>query len=148
MSNLNEGFGFTGALSKATLAEGTAANTIKITNSGGFDFAINGIVYTKATTDSIAMTALAAQAANTTCAYLVQTNSAGTFSIKKGTELGTADYALSGSTVEVPKPDADRCPVGIIKVATVSGFTSGTTDLAAAGTVTYFDVCGIPTGRV
>ena len=148
MSNLNEGFGFTGALSRATLAEGTSAATIKITNSGGYDFAINGIVYTKATTDNIAMTALSAQAANTTCAYLVQTNSAGTFSMKKGTELGAADYALAGSTVEVPKPDADRCPVGVIKVVTVSGFTSGTTDLAAAGTVTYFDVCGIPTGRV
>lgn len=150
MSNMTErNMGFTGALSKCTLAEGTNANTIQLT--AALDFAINGIIYNKAITNNIAMTALPVQAVSTACAYLVQIDSAGTVSMKKGAELSAADYALANSTVEPPKADADRCPVGIIKIVTNNSttFTSGSTDLSTAGlTVTYRDVCGIPGTRL
>lgn len=137
--------GFTGGLSKATLAEGTNAATIKLT--AALDFAINGVIYNKAITDNIAMTALPAQAANTTCLYGVQIDAALTVSIVKGVEVLTTRYA-EGELCEIPRFGSSKCPVGIFKVATTSGFTSGTTDLAAAGTVTYYDLCGIPAGRL
>ncbi len=138
-------YGFTGSLSKPTLAEGTNANTIKITNAGGYDYAINGVIYTKATTDNIAMTALTTQAVLTACGYLVKLDSAGTVSMKKGTDVSAADYALAGNTVQIPAPDANRCPVGAIKIvlASTATFTSGPTDLSAANvTATFTDLAG------
>ncbi len=138
-------FGFTGCLSKAGLAEGTNAATIKTAapNGAGTDYAINGQLYHKADTDNIAMNALTAQAASTACAYLCQFDTSGNVTLKKGTELSAADYALANSTVEVPKPDANKCPFGVIKIVTAAAttFTSGTTDLSAANiTETYYDI--------
>lgn len=137
--------GFTGCFGKAGLAEGTNAATIKTNapNGAGTDFAIHGIAYEKADTDNIAMTALAVQAADTKCLYLVQIDKDGTVSLKKGVERLTTDVA-AGKALQWPTPDANCCPIGGIKVVTVAvTFTSGTTDMSAAGvTCTCFDFMG------
>ena len=85
--------GGTLCLSKAGLAEGTNANTIKTAapNGAGVDYVINGVLYHLTDADNIAMTALAQQAELTTCIYLVCVNAAGDVSIVKGTEVTTAD---------------------------------------------------------
>lgn len=137
--------GGTLCLSKAGLAEGTNANTIKTAapNGAGTDYCINGLLYHKADTDNIAMTALAAQAALTTCLYLVQANAAGTISMKKGTEVLNTDLAAGNAVLHWPLPDASNCALGFIKVkcANAATFTSGTTDLSATDvTATYYDV--------
>jgi hypothetical protein len=138
--------GATECYSKAGLAEGTNAATIKTAapNGAGTDYAINGLAYHHADTDNIAMNALAIQADLTTCLYLVQITSAGVVSLKKGVEVLTADLAAGNKVLHWPLPDANNCPIGAIKVATsATTFTSGTTDLSAAGvTATYYDFGG------
>lgn len=141
--------GLTGCVTKAGLAEGTNAATIKTAapNGAGTDYAIHGLGYHKADTDNIAMTALAVQAADTKCLYLVQIDSAGTVSMKKGEEKLTTDVS-TGKALQWPMPDADKCPIAGIEITTVAvTFTSGTTDLSAAGiTAVYFDfIGGMPT---
>lgn len=138
--------GVTANLAKALLAEGTNPNTIKTTNLT--DYAIDSALFRKAATDNIAMNALAVQAADTTCIYLVQIDSAGAVTLKKGQEELNANLAGAGNTraLHTPEPDALRCPLGHVKVKTVAvTFTSGTTDLSAAGiTATYVDYFGMP----
>lgn len=134
-------------VAKATLAEGTNANTIKVTNSAGIDFAIDGVMYSKATTDNIAMDALAIQAVSTTCLYLVMINAAGTVSMKKGTEVATADLAAGSKVLQWPACDALKAPIGAIKIVTNSSatFTNGSTDLSASGiTATFYDLLTVP----
>jgi hypothetical protein len=143
--------GLTACLSKAGLAEGTNAATIAIAapNGAGVDYAINGFAYHKADTDNIAMTALPAQAANTTCMYLIQINAAGTVSLKKGDEIPSADLGVNGS-VQCPIPDNDNCPLGMLKIVTGNvTFTSGTTDLSAANiTDTFYDLATFPSRAI
>lgn len=137
--------GRTACYSSAGLAEGTNAGTIKIVapNGAGVDFAINGLAYHKADTDNIAVTAHAAQAADTKCLYLAQLDSAGTLSTKKGDEVLTTDVT-NGRGLQWPQPDANKCPIGGYRVVTVAvTFTNGTTDFSAAGvTVTCFNFAG------
>lgn len=119
---------------KAGLAEGTNPATIQTANA--IDYAIDGVLYTKAATDNIALTAATAQADGTTCMYLIEINSSGTVSSVKGTEVTT------GNSVYLPDPTEGLCVIGAIKVATSgAAFTAGTTDLGA-GTVTdtYYDL--------
>lgn len=110
------------SLGYAGLAEGTNVNTIKTTYA--VSFRINGQTYYKAATDNIAMTACAAQAANTTAYYLVTIGTDGTVTLTKGTD---------GSTT-LPTQPANSAVLGVMKVALAGGatFTSGTTDLGAA----------------
>lgn len=139
--------GFTGCLAKAGLDEGSNSATIKIAapNGAGIDFAIDGKCYHKADTDNIAITAHAAQADLTTCLYLVQINSSGTISTKKGKEVLTADLPHKDS-LQWPLPDTDKCPVGGYKIKTSGGtYTNGTTDIASASAADFFDfACGMP----
>lgn len=137
----------TACFSSAGLAEGTNSATIKTAapNGAGTDYAIKGIGYHKADTDNIAMTALAAQAALTTCLYLVQINSNGDVSIKKGTEQLNADLSAGKVALFWPEPDADNCPLGgfKIKCENAATFTSGTTDLSASDvTDTFYNFIG------
>ncbi len=137
----------TACFSRAGLAEGTNSATIQIAapNGAGIDFAIKGIGYHKADTDNIAMTALAAQAALTTCLYLVQIDSSGNVSMKKGTERLNADLSAGKTALTWPEPDADRCPIGGLKVKceNAATFTCGTTDLSATDVVdTFYNFVG------
>ncbi len=127
----------------AGLAEGTNANTIQIARA--ISYSIGGRQYNKAITDNIAMTALAAQAALTDCMYLVLINAAGTVSIVKGVEVA------NGAGAALPdNPDATTyCVIGAFKIATAAAttFTSGTTDLSAAGiTDTFYDLSHVIPG--
>jgi hypothetical protein len=150
MLNMTNGVrGGTMCLSKAGLAEGTNANTIKTAapNGAGIDFVIDGIAYHLADGDNIAMTALDAQAALTTCLYLVTVNAAGTVAMVKGDEVLTASLSGGDAVLRWPEPAAGYCPIGAIKIATAAAttFTSGTTDLSATGiTDTYYDLMTIP----
>jgi hypothetical protein len=139
--------GITACFSKAGLAEGTSANTIKTAapNGAGIDFAINGLAYHKADTDNIAMTALAAQAALTTCLYAVWINSSGTVSLTKGTEVTTASLTSGTNVLKPPADEADKCLLGYMKIALANAatFTSGSTDLSATDvTATFYDAIG------
>ena len=138
--------GQTACFSKAGLAEGTNAATIQILapNGAGIDFAIDGICYHKADTDNIAVTAHGVQAVSTSCLYLVQINSAGTVSTKKGNEELTADLGVN-KALQWPYPADNNCPIGGYKIALNASttFTNGTTDHGAAGvTDTYYDFAG------
>lgn len=144
-NNLSERhYGGTFCLAKALLAEGTNAATIKTTNAA--DYAIDGLLYTKAATDNIAMTALAEQVDLTTCLYLVQINASGTVSIVKGEEVLTEELANDEVVAKWPDPAADNCPLGGFRIVTSGAtFTSGTTDLGAAGiTDTFYDFFAVP----
>lgn len=127
------------ALSKAGIAEGTNAATIAIAapNGAGVDYMINGVLYHKADGDNIAMTAATAQAAETFAKYLVSLNAAGTVTITKGADAATSALAL------LPATPASEAAIGYIEIQTAAAttFTSGTTDLSAAGiTDTYVDL--------
>lgn len=141
--------GFTGCLSKAGLTSGTAGATIDIAapNGAGVDYAIDGICYHAADATSVAVTAHAQQAVSTSCLYLVQIDSSGTVSTKKGVERLTADLG-DNLSLQWPEPDEDRCPIGGYKIALNASttFTNGTTDPDDAGiTDTYFDFAiGMP----
>lgn len=122
------------------LAEGTNANTIKTANA--VSFVVNGQLYTKGATDNIAMTAAAQQAISTYCLYLVSIVAGGTVTVTKGTSVAT-------DTAVLPALPADSAPLGFFKVVTDGSttFTSGTTDLGAAGlTVTYGDLSVVNSG--
>ena len=123
-----------GCFGAAGLAEGTNANTLKTVNA--ISFAIAGQLYLKAATDNIAMTAAAEQAISTYCLYLCSLDTSGTLTVTKGTEVGT-------DTAVLPATPASECAIGYFKIATdgATTFTSGTTDLGAAGiTDTYVDM--------
>lgn len=135
--------GLTGPLSKAGLAEGTNANTFKIaaTDPAGVHFAIEGLAYYKANTDNLAFSAGSAVADLSACLFLVQINAAGTVSTKQGNAELSADLANGKVALHAPEADADKAPLGLIKVVTSGGtFTPGSTDLGAASvTDTYYD---------
>lgn len=152
MQELTQISGLTAALSKAGLAEGTNAATIKTAapNGAGVDYVIAGIAYHKADTDNIAMDALDVQADDTTCLYGVDINAAGTVSMVKGTEVSSAALANGEVALQPPPQQAGKARLGLIKVATDGAtFTCGTTDLGA-GTVTdtYYDTVGNLAGPI
>lgn len=115
------------------LAEGTNANTIKTTRATAFSIA--GVLYNKAITDNIAMTAATAQADLTYRLYLVSIDAAGAVTITAGTAVAT-------DTATLPALPASSAMLGYFKVATSGGtFTSGTTDLSGTGvTATFVDL--------
>lgn len=125
---------------KAALAEGTDAATIKTTVATYYT--IDGVVYTKAATDNIAISAGAEQAVSTYCLYLVSINAAGTVAVTKGTAVAT-------DTATLPALPASSAALGYFKIATdgATTYTAGTTDNGAAGiTDTYVDLCFVNSG--
>ena len=135
--------GQTACFAKAGLDEGTNSATIKILapNGAGIDFAIDGIGYHKADTDNIAITAHAEQAAASKCLYLVQIDSDGLVSTKKGTAELTVDVAAGTVVLHWPDPDDNKCPIGGYKITTVgSTYTNGTTDMGSLDT--FYDFAG------
>ncbi len=150
MDNLDNGArAGTLCFSKAGLKIGNSdAKDVDIAapNGAGVDFSIGGIMYHKADAADIAITAATAQAALTTCLYLVTLTSAGTLATVKGTEVTTANIGVT-DVLKWPEPAADTCPIGALRVLTAASttFTAGTTDLDATGvTTTYIDLFAIP----
>lgn len=109
------------------LAEGAADNTFK--TGATITGVVNGVIFTKAATDNIAMTAATQQAISTFAKYAVCLNASGTFATVKGTSAATSAAAL------LPACASGYIPVGAIEVATDGSttFTAGSTDLGAAG---------------
>lgn len=141
--------GFTGCLSKAGLGIAGTADRVKFTapNGAGTDFAINGRAYHLADVDNLDTGAAAVQAANTTCLYLLQLDSGGTLSAVKGDEVLNTDLAAGNKVLHWPQPEANKCPVGAVKVALGAvTFTLGTTNFDAASvTETWYDfAAGMP----
>lgn len=122
-----------GAYGNAGLTTGTTTPAyIKTANS--ISYAVDGLFYTKAATDNIATATATAQAANTYCLYLLTLNSSGTLAATKGTELAT-------DTAILPDVPASVAPIGILKIATTTTFTLGTTSLTASGvTATFYNL--------
>ena len=143
--------GFTGCVTKAGLGIAGTADRVKFTapNGAGTDFAINGIGYHLADGDNVdtgvpVNTDISAvQPADTHCLYLLQLDSAGTLSVVKGEDVLSADVT-KGKAVQWPRPSANRCPVGGVKVVTVAvTFTLATTNFDASGvTETWYDFIG------
>jgi len=132
--------GFTGSFSKAGLKIGsTPAQVATDAPDGtGINFAINGVAYYKVDDATATITAAAAQAADTTCLYLIQVDSSSTISSVKGNEVLTANLGVNDSC-QIPTPAVDYCPIGYIKVVTVAvTFTAATTDLDASGVTTSY----------
>lgn len=149
MNNITLSFGGNIAISKPGFAAGTNTGTIQHT--AAIDYAINGIVYTKAATNNITPTgAGTSQAPGTTCLYAVDINSGGSYFLVKGPEVATARLAGNGGdrALELPPPPAiDRCRVGLVRVVNgASGaFVFGTTAFNATGvTTTFFDLLTQP----
>lgn len=147
LSNFTTGGTF--CLSKAGLAEGTNANTIKTAapNGAGIDFCIKGVLYHLADGDNIAMTACTQQAALTTCLYTISVNSSGTVTITKGDEVLTAALGDGNTSISWPAPPAANCVIGGMKIVcnNAATFTSGSTDLGATDVVdTFYDFFALP----
>lgn len=140
MNNLSHLFGGNVCLGKAGLAEGTNANTIKTTAT--ITYAINGILYTKAATDNISVSA-SAQANGTTCLYGIDIDASGVVSAVKGKEVSTSLLDGSLALEFPPLPEDGKCRIGLLRIVNTSGsnFTLGSVDLGATGiTDTFFDV--------
>ncbi len=124
----------------------TGTNSFAAPNGAGIDFAIDGIGYHKADAATVApFTAAVVQPALTKCLYLVQIDSAGAISTVKGTAVLTADLTAGNKVLQWPRPAANKCPVGAVKItlASTATFTAGTTALDAANvTATYYDFVG------
>ena len=104
------------------------AKKMKTTNT--VTYCIDGIVYTKATTETV-FTDVTVQAASTTKFYMLSINAGGTFVITNGPVGGG-----------LPATPDGYCPIGYVKVVTdASGtFVPATDDLSdAAVTDTYYD---------
>lgn len=126
---------------KAGLTEGTNANTIKTATAVAYS--INGKAGSLGATDNLAMTACAVQPISTYCKYLVSVALDGsTVTTTKGNNAATAALAL------LPELPASSAPIGYFQILTDASttFTSGTTDLSAAGiTETYQDLSSMVT---
>lgn len=129
----NQSFG------NAGLAEGTNAGTIKTVND--VHYRIGNQAYVKAATDNIAVTANSAQAALTTCLYLISVNAAGTITTTKGTDDSDV----------IPECPSGSVPLGVLKIALANAatFTAGTTDLGATDvTDTWAHINFMPADRL
>ncbi len=124
----------------------TGTNSFAAPNGAGIDFAIDGIGYHKADAATVApFTAAAVQPVLTKCLYLVQIDSAGAITTVKGTAVLTADLVAGNKVLQWPRPAANKCPVGAVKItlASTATFTAGTTALDATNvTATYYDFVG------
>jgi hypothetical protein len=124
----------------AGLTIGGTSTKIKI--AVALKYCVNGLMYSKAITDNIVITAGAEQPISTFCKYLVSIIADGTVTTTKGNDAATAVLAL------LPDLPADSAPVGYFQVATSAGgtFIAGTTALDAGQvTDTYQDVSSIVT---
>lgn len=159
MDNLQLSQGGNLCLGKAGLAEGTNAATIQI--AAAITFTVNGIMYSKAITDNIAIAYTAPDDTYNSVAngsftggangsvrlYGIFINAGGTVSIKPGPIVDVAALAAGEVALQWPAPERDKACIGAVRVQLTSGtaFIPGTTDLGAAGvTDTYYDCVAVP----
>jgi hypothetical protein len=149
--NLNElSRGGTQCFSKAGLAISASPTHYlqAAPNGAGVDYAINGIMYHIADSADITPTAAAAQGLLSTCIYLVCGNTSSALVTVKGVAKLNADLTAGNAVLDWPTPAVDTCPIGAIKVQTLTSgdFTMGTTALTPAATlaVTYYDLTLLP----
>lgn len=112
----------------AGIVAGTTTGTVKVATA--FNYAINGVYYTKAITDNIAISG-AVQGAGTTAWYVLSINSSGTVTTTKGAD---------GVTSTLPQAPANQAVFALMKITTDSShsFTPGTTGTGATGITTVF----------
>lgn len=151
MLNLDKDLrGGTCCLSKAGLQLGTTDDKdvdIAAPNGAGIDYAINGIIYHKADTDSAPITAGHEIAADYTAIILVLIDSAGTVSSVMGTAVPTANVTAGADVLVFPEPTANTCPIGFLQVSngSASTWTSGTDEFDASDITTYYrDLFTVP----
>ena len=146
MNNLSDGArGGTMCFTKGALAIGDGAKTGVAVPTTVIHYAIDGIGYaTTAAATNKPLTADTAQAADTTCLYLIMVDADGAFTSVKGRDALNDDLTATSDVVEWPEPSADKCCIGAVKIKTVAvTFTPGTTALDAAGiTDTYYNIVG------
>lgn len=144
MDNLFPSVGGNKCFTSAALAEGTGANTIKTTVA--LTYTIDGVFYSKAITDNIAMTALPIQAVATTAYYGIWINTAGTVTMTKLSEWLTTDIAAGNKVLQGTLPVKGLCLFGIMKVVTNGSttYTNGSVDLSAAGVTATFQNYSAP----
>lgn len=142
------------AFSSGAWAEGTNANTIKSTAT--IAYTIDGVFYSKAATDNIAMAAPAAGPAfyqlpdGETCYIVVALDSSGNVKCIQGKYDGQEYRDPTTGLPQVgdggiPDCPSDLCPVALVKIACSGGtFTPGSTDLSGAGvTDTWYNLAGV-----
>jgi len=143
-----ESRGFTGALSSAGLAIGSTPSEVAIAapNGAGVDFAIDGLAYHYADDASVASVPgdIGTIEDGNTAIILIQVNAAGTVSAVLGDAVDNDDLANGKVALHWPRPSADNCPIGAVKVkCDGADFICGTTSFAAAGiTDTYYNFAG------
>lgn len=131
---------FNCSLNSAGLTEGTVSAAIAWANT--VNYVIDGQHYSK-TANSQAVTATAVQDSNTTAAYLVTMNTAGSATCTGGTAVA------STGTPSLPARPTTGAVIGAFNISTSSGvtFVGGTTDLSATGiTATYRNLMFANTG--
>lgn len=130
-------------LGSPVLAEGTNANTFKVTED--FKFVINGRSYHKDAADNIAFsaftgTSLTAVAALKVVCFFFMIDSAGTITVIQDT-TNTSPKTAGGTSVAYEWPDKDgyAC-IGALTIRTDGSatFTAGSTDLGATDVVDTF----------
>ena len=130
-------------LSAAGVAEGTNANTFKLTNA--ISYTIAGRAYFKAAnSDNLAFSAGTALGASQVCAFFVLIDAAGTVTTEQSAIVTPSPTGDVARALEIPNP-TDKAVVGAIIVQTSSSgaFTPASTDLSAAGvTDTYVNFAG------
>jgi hypothetical protein len=132
------------ALTGCGLAIATTTTAIKVATL--FKFVIAGVMYEKAITDNITVTACAAQPASKTAAYLITINASGTVKTTKGADGANAAAA------RLPAVPAGEAPIGIMQITTAASgtgvpFTAGTTGMDASGVSDlYYSLAGVSGG--
>lgn len=126
---------------------GTTHNHLLTANASVVNF--DGAQSDVAAVADITPTALAQQAAETTCLYLHCVTAAGVASQVRGKEVNSAQLAAGLVQLKWPRPAANTVPIGGYKIETAASttFTNGTTDYNATGvTATFVSMSGrVPT---
>ena len=131
------------ATTVAGVAEGTNANTFRLTNATNYSIA--GLGYVKAATDNLAFTSGHTALGNSQrCAFFVALDTAGNVTTIQGDIVTPSPTGEVRRAAEIPNP-TDRVVIGAIVVTTGASatFTPNSTDLSAAGvTGTYYQFIG------
>jgi hypothetical protein len=158
MDNLALSQGGNLAYTSGALANGTTAGTIKTTVA--VTFTVNGVFYSKAITDNIAISytgpsvygaatngSFTGATGGSTRLYGLYMDTAGAVSIEPGPIVNTAELSAGTAALHFPAPKRGLTCFGVMRIAVTANttFIPGTTALGAAGvTTTYLNLSSIP----